>query len=729
MVPAAEDELYKKISRLEKENRELKQKLEIPGYESILARRVRIEKAIFDISSFFLGDYNLNDSINRSIELLGSITAADRAYFYRLHHRAKLFHITNEWLNPENQNIDHSTSSFSSDDYKWWTEQLKSRDFIYIPDVDELPTHATQEKEILCNQGVKSVVAYPIRIKNKLEGFLGLDHISEDKIWGHDDFEIFKIATDIIGFAIERKQSEKTLRKSEQMYQNIYENTGAATITFRSDTTIQMVNSEFERLIGIPRKEIEGKKRLLDLVDKKDKPVLQRYQYLLLSDPDAVPRNYEFTYITHDGESRDAFMTGSTLLDAKTCVISFIDITEFKEVEKQLRIAKEKAEESEQLKSAFLANVSHEIRTPLNAITGFAALLGNPNLSPEKKEKYIKQILNGSNELVHLIDNVLDISRIESGTLKPHISEFLLSAKLKEIKDFYDDFKMQHSKEKLDIQVTLPPEEDKILLKTDPLRLQQILANLIENAIKFTSSGSVEFGYSIIPSQDPDSQKETILFFVKDSGIGIAKKDREKIFERFVKIVDKGDFLFRGAGLGLALTRDLVHLLKGEIWVESSLGKGSVFYFTIPHTKPKVKEKEEQISKKKKVTDFSGKTILIAEDTESNFLYIKELLSISKVNLIRAMTGKEAVEIFRKNKDKIDIILMDILMPEFDGFEAAQRIRDIKEDVCIIAQTAFTFEEEMENDLYAGCFNDYILKPFDIKVIQKLLEKYLIQKE
>jgi len=694
----------------------------------ILAQRIHFEKAIFSIFSLFIKDYVLDDSINQALEILGKLISADRVHLYRLHHRAKIFHVTHEWINPDSESHNDMSSSLAATDYTWLTDQLHLNEIIYIQDTSTLPDQALNEKRLFAEQSIKSFIGYPITIKEKREGFIGLDFINAKNKYDYEDLEIFKIASGIIGFSIERKQSDKTLRKTEKMYQRIFENTGAATVTLKSDTTILMSNSEFERLIGIPRHKLEGKKRLLDFIEKKDQPVLQRYHYLLLSNPDAVPRNYEFNYINNEGESRYAFMSGATLLDPKTTVLSFIDITDFKHAEKQLRISKEKAEESDRLKSAFLANVSHEIRTPLNAITGFSALLANPDLSPDKKEKYIKQILTGSNELVNLIDNVLDISRIESGTMKAKISEFLLNVKLREIQEFYNDFKLQQGKENLDIRLNIPSDSESLMVKTDPLRLQQILASLIDNAIKFTSSGFVELGYSILPSHVQNSKKESLLLFVKDSGIGIAKKDKDKIFERFVKVIDKEGHLFRGAGLGLALARDLVHLLNGEIWVESALGKGSTFYFTIPYSSPKAKVKKGKRTIEKEKTDFSNKTILVVEDTESNYLYLKEILSSTGVNLLRARDGQEAIDIFRKNKNNINLIFMDILMPEYDGFEASHRIRDIKADITIIAQTAFTFEGEMEDGLYAGCFTDYLLKPFEVKAIYRLLEKYLKNK-
>ena len=693
-----------------------------------LAKRIHIEKAIFTISSLFIRDYVLDDSINHALELLGDLLSADRAYLYRLHHRAKLFHITHEWKNPSASSHSKLSPTLSTEDMDWLTGQLQTKEIVYINNKTSLPDPEPSELQLFRKCGIQSFIGYPISIKGKREGFIGFEFTTSENIYDCADLEIFKIAADIIGFSIERKQSDKSLRKTEEMYQRIYENTGAATVTLKADTTILMANSEFERLIGIPRDKLEGKKRLLDFVDKKDQPVLQRYHYLLLSNPEDVTRNYEFSYINLKGENRQAYMTGVTLLDPKTIVLSFIDITEFKNVEKQLRISKEKAEESDRLKSAFLANVSHEIRTPLNAITGFSSLLAKPDLPPDKKVKYIKQILTGSSELVNLIDNVLDISRIESGTLKLKISEFLLIVKLKEIWEFYEDLKVQKGKECLEIKVTIPPGNESLLVMTDQLRLQQILVNLIDNAIKFTPSGSVEFGFTMISPYLQDSKKDHILFFVKDSGIGIAEKDKEKIFERFVKIVEKEGYLYRGAGLGLTLARDLVHLLNGEIWVESALGKGSTFYFTIPYTSLKTIDQKSKIIAGKEKPNFADKTILIAEDTESNYLYLKEILNPTGARLLRAKDGMEAVKLFRQNKDTINLVFMDILMPELDGFEASQRIRKLKDDVTIIAQTAFTFEGEMENGLYAGCFSDYILKPFDLKSIYKLLKKHLFKK-
>ena len=356
-----------------------------------MTKTAELHKILARISSHFIGDFVLDNAIRKSFQELGLMTGADKVYLYRIHHKAKLAHITHEWLNSALSDITPSTTSFALNDFTWLISELNARDIILIGDLKDLPAKASFEKKTLLEQKVRSFIAFPLRIKDKLEGFFGLDYLEDPFDLPSENLETIRIATDIIGFSLERKMSETSLRKTERLYENIFENTGAATITIRPDTGITMVNSEFERLLGYRRKVVEGKMRLIDLVREKDQSVLRRYHHLMMSNPDAVPRNYEFEYITSKGETRSAYMTGSSLLDSKNCVISFIDVTEFKETERQLIIARDRAEESDRLKSAFLANVSHEIRTPLNAITGFSALLSTPNLHLDKKEKYINK--------------------------------------------------------------------------------------------------------------------------------------------------------------------------------------------------------------------------------------------------------------------------------------------------------------------------------------------------
>jgi PAS domain S-box-containing protein len=681
-------------------------------------------KGLSAISAHFVGDFNLDESLTKTLAEFGVLASADRAYLYRIHHKAKLAHVTHEWLNADVAGLKGSITSFGLEDFKWLTGQMKKRETLLVKSLTELPSAAKNERTALGSQNVKSFILIPLYIKSRLEGYIGCDYVSGTCRLGQDRLELLKVAVDIVGFSFERKLNESSLRKSRWLNENIFEHSGAATLIIRPDTGISMVNSEFELLSGYTRKELIGRMRFIDLVGADSRQTFMRSHHQMISNAGTSLRNFEFELLTREGKSRTGLMTGASLLESDGCLLSFIDISKFRETEKQLILARDRAEESDRLKSAFLANVSHEIRTPLTTITGFSALLANPALQPDKKEKYITEILKSGNELTTLIDNVIDLSRIDAGIMVPEVSEFKLYPVLEEILNYYMQYLRHHEMDKLEIRLNIPVGSKKLMLRTDRKRLRQILLNLLNNSLKFTPSGSVEFGYTVEDSKGNAEAGDWFRFYVRDSGIGISNKDRDKIFERFFKIHQKGDRLYPGAGLGLAVAKDLVTLLGGKIWVESRPGKGSTFFFSIPNSVPvhAVNGTEQPLRREK--DDLSERTILIAEDTESNFLYIEEILESMNVRVIHAVNGAEAIELVDAHKDEIDLIFMDILMPEYDGFEATREIRKIRKDIPVIAQTAFTFEGELINGLYAGCFDDYILKPYSVNSIRDLVRKY-----
>jgi len=386
--------------------------------------------------------------------------------------------------------------------------------------------------------------------------------------------------------------------------------------------------------------------------------------------------------------------------------------------EKNLLEAKMKAEESDKLKSAFLANMSHEIRTPMNAILGFTELLTMPDssISSEEKQNYIKLIHNSGNNLVQLIDDIIDISKIEASQLKIIPKPCDINQTLTDIYESYIEIKKQKGKENIDLSFNLAEPKQNVITLTDPLRLTQIISNLIDNALKFTDEGFINFGY--------ETQKsDTLLFYVKDSGIGMDEKKKELVFERFRKIEDNKTKLYRGAGLGLTICKSLIKLLGGEIWVESYLGSGSSFYFTIPYKKIKKKQKKKENSTNNTTYKWVNKTILIAEDEPNNYYYIEEVLKKTKAKLIIATNGKEAVRLFKKHQN-IDLIIMDIKMPEMDGFEATKQIKALNKDIPIISQSAYAMPVEIEKGYLLG-INDYITKPVNPKKLLSILNKYL----
>lgn len=389
-----------------------------------------------------------------------------------------------------------------------------------------------------------------------------------------------------------------------------------------------------------------------------------------------------------------------------------------KETNTELKKAKIKAEESDQLKSAFLANMSHEIRTPMNGIMGFAELLKEANLTNEEHKNYIEIIEKSGTRLLNIINDIVDISKIEAGQMNVVYSETNINEQLQDIQSFFK-LETQDKGVLLVLNNSLAGEE--MIIKTDRDKLYAIVINLVKNAIKYTSKGTIEFGF--------EKKESHIEFFVKDSGIGISKDRHEAIFERFIQADFNDKMARQGAGLGLSIAKAYVELLGGKIWLESEPEKGSVFYFTIPCV---VKLEENGCSpiyklENKVDCEIEKLKILIAEDDKiSRMLISKVLYSFSKEILI-AKTGVEAVQICRNNPD-IDLILMDIQMPEMNGYEATEKIRQFNNNVIILAQTAFALEGDKEKTIKAGC-NGYVSKPIKKEELATLIQYYFGRKK
>jgi CheY-like chemotaxis protein/nitrogen-specific signal transduction histidine kinase len=385
------------------------------------------------------------------------------------------------------------------------------------------------------------------------------------------------------------------------------------------------------------------------------------------------------------------------------------DITVRKQINEELIQAKEHAEESDKLKTAFLQNMSHEIRTPLNGIIGFSALLGYDDVTKEEIKEYTAIISQSGNRLLEIVNNVLDISKIQTGQVKIEQKHILINDIFLDLNNFFSPIAKIKN-----IRLNYHNQGDTSgTVDSDEAKLHQILTNLINNALKFTKSGSIDFGY--------ETKDNFIQFYVKDTGIGIPEELFEKVFIRFIQAEQSMTKNYEGAGLGLAISKGLVELLGGKIWVESELGKGTTFYFTLPLS-PLTEMAQTVIKLSDIQAKLAHKKILIAEDDWISFQYLSKFLGKLDIAIIHAENGEEAVELVKKTPD-IDFIMMDIRMPVMNGVEAAKIIKKIRPDLPIIAQTAYAFSEEKNNILSIG-FDEYITKPLQFSKLDELLRKY-----
>lgn len=381
---------------------------------------------------------------------------------------------------------------------------------------------------------------------------------------------------------------------------------------------------------------------------------------------------------------------------------------EYRQLNNMLQLAKEKAEESDRLKSAFLANMSHEIRTPMNGIIGFSDLLENPGITEKQRQDYIQIIKNSGLQLLSIINDIVDISKIETGQVKISSDTFNLSKALHEIHLF---FKPLADKKGLDLKLNFNCFDLEEKINTDEVKLRQIITNLISNAIKFTDRGEIELGVVV--------KDDFLQFYVKDTGIGIPDKYQQLIFQRFRQADYNEAGKHGGTGLGLAISKAYAELLGGKIWVESTVGSGSCFRFKIPYKPISRVKRVHEVRNEIISHQWLDRRVLIAEDETINFLYAKEVFSQTGVEIIHVLNGRDAINKV-KDDSSIDLVLMDIKMPEVDGIEAIKQIRKFNNHIPIIAVTAFALSDERKHATHAGC-NEFLYKPYrSAELIEKV---------
>ncbi len=516
----------------------------------------------------------------------------------------------------------------------------------------------------------------------------------------------------------------KELSESEEKFRTLIETIIEGIAYADENENFSFVNQALANIFGYSKEEMIGKNLKEFTSPEMFRKVLDQTKLRKQEESS----QYELTIIRKNGEQRIIAVTATPTVNNEGKYEGafgiFHDISDRKQAESDLKQALKRAEESDRLKSAFLATMSHELRTPLNGIIGFSEILANSELSVDEVKDFSSNILTSGNDLLQIVNDIIDISLIEADEIKISKDKFSLNKTLKDINTAFIKYdKIQNNQ--IDIIINNELEEGEDTICTDETKFRQILNNLIKNAFKFTHQGTIEFGYTV----KTDNDISFLQFYVKDTGIGIPEDKQSIIFELFRQADDSHTRKYGGIGLGLAITEKLLKLLGGKIWVESEGGNlpagkagGSTFFFTLPFD-PEEKPISTDTKADKIFYDWKDKTILVVEDNKIVYQFIELALKRTKACLLWTKKGKDAISTFESSKE-IDLVLMDIQLPDISGYEVTKQLKKINKDIPIIAQTAFALEGDKEKSLEAGC-DDYITKPIKAKKLLSLIDKYL----
>ncbi|MDP2068006.1 MAG: PAS domain S-box protein [Lutibacter sp.] len=530
------------------------------------------------------------------------------------------------------------------------------------------------------------------------------------------------------------KEAEEKLRKatheiekSEKKFRELFEKSGDAILIIKNgvfvecnQATLNMLSYKvFEEVLNLQPSELSPKFQPDGLNS------FEKAEALIKIVLEKGTHRFEWWHTKSNGETFPVEVLLTTIEnEPNNQVIHCVwrDITKRKQAEQDLLIAKEKAEESNQLKTEFIQNMSHEIRTPMNGILGFTDLLENPDLPKEKRKRFIEIIKNSTHQLLHIIDDLMEISVLETKQIKAEEQPVCLNDLLFEL---FTVFEMKATKKNIPLVLKNELSDKESAILTDNNKLNKVLSNLLENALKFTNEGIVELGYKL----NTDIKPAELNIFVKDSGIGIKPEKQKMIFERFSQAEKELSKKVGGLGLGLSIAKENAELLGGKITVVSQLGKGAVFFVTIPYKPVNLTQKiENEKVEEKEMENKKKYTILIAEDEDVNYMVLEILLE-DKLKfpciIIHAKDGLEAVELCKSNS-AIEMVLMDIKMPKMDGREATRIIKEFRPNLPIIAQTAYSSPEEKEKAFLAGC-DDFMSKPISKEDLDSKLKNYLLK--
>lgn len=535
--------------------------------------------------------------------------------------------------------------------------------------------------------GITSLMDAGIFIEGRLAGVFSFEQVGERREWFADEESFVSTISTLTAQVLinaKRVKTQKELKESLMQNQALIDSIPDLVFLFNRDGVFMNFHSPSINSLYVKPEQFLNKS-----VDEVLPAYLAKLTHENLNRLFSTGRPQVYEYEMEDEGNIRYFDSRMVICGSDNAMTIVREITDQKMIQKELMYAKEKAEQSDKLKSAFLANMSHEIRTPMNSIIGFSSLLRERRLEEEKKVKYLDIITTNADHLLRLIDDIIDISKIESGDIELHLEPVDIQQLFEEIlKMFYDRKPWVQIRF---ISGSLP------LILCDRVKLAQILSNLVGNAIKFTNQGYVEYSVKV--------DNDFLVFSVEDTGPGISKSQKDKIFNRFSQGDHASTASRGGTGLGLAIAKAYIEKLGGSVWLESLPGKGSTFFFSVPYIP--TKKDSDRIFKQE---ELKGRQLrlLVAEDDILNFLFIEEIFAGMDVNIKHAVNGKEAVKLCKTQQ--FDLVLMDIKMPVMNGLDAIRKIKSINPNLPIIAVSAHAFWSEQEKAFKEGC-DDYITKP------------------
>lgn len=643
-------------------------------------------------------------AMNMALAEIGRYTGVDRLATWENHLDGVTYGCTYEWCNEGIEPAIDYLRSMTIEAGKPWFDMLEENHIICTSDIYSLDPFITQMLEV---QGVKAIAVFPLSQLGVHFGFLSFNFCWK-KQWDEKDVELMGQISQIVSTATKRWQVEISLQQSQRTMQKVLDNINANIFVSDYDSLeVLFANKPFREKAGqIPEKAKCWKMLNAGLNDR-----CEHCPKPQLLDAD---RKFTGVHFWEDYNPKtERWYTIQSMaikwLDGRWAIMELAtDITTRKYVELELIQAKEKAEESDRLKSAFLANMSHEIRTPLNAIVGFSSLLAETD-DVELRQSYMSLVQENNDLLLNLISDILDISKIEAGTIELATGWVDVPQLCREVIATFS-----HKKHDGAVELRFDESSPQIVIDADKNRIMQVLSNFMTNALKFTTKGSITLSYTL-------NDDDQVRFCVTDTGKGIPVEQCRNIFNRFVKL----DSFVQGAGLGLSICQSLVERMGGKIGVESCVGKGSCFWFTHPFTSTtqsvsSLATENDMASALKAVSKNYKPLILVAEDIDSNYLLIEALLK-KDYRLVRAHNGDEAIELF--NTETPDLILMDMKMPGTNGIDTTILLRKTGTQVPIVALTAFAYDNDKALAFDAGC-NDFLTKPVSPPELRRVVSKW-----